>query len=154
MNSIKYKLLVILMLLSGYTQAQKLKEKDVLGQWSLSIDIDEKIKEDTEDLGTMERLLARGISGFVQEVLDVIDMTFIFEPDGVVHLTVRVPTEEKVQKETLTWAINKEGFLIIDEFKSEEQQINFDALWQLDGEVLQAYDRETREKESLTLSRI
>ena len=102
----------------------------------------------------MERLLARGISGFVQEVLDVIDMTFIFEPDGVVHLTVRVPTEEKVQKETLTWAINKEGFLIIDEFKSEEQQINFDALWQLDGEVLQAYDRETREKESLTLSRM
>ena len=66
----------------------------------------------------------------------------------------RILAEEKVQKETLTWAINKEGFLIIDEFKSEEQQINFDALWQLDGEVLQAYDRETREKESLTLSRI
>lgn len=149
----KTTIILALCLITSFGQAQNLMEKDVLGAWVLSIDIDQKIMEETEDLTSLERLLVRGASGFVQEVLDAIDLHFDFQPDGLVLLSVKVPTDDSIQKEPLTWSINDEGYLIIHELKSEHTQINFDALWQLDGAILQAYDQDTREKEHMILSR-
>ncbi len=109
---------LLLMAVCVSVQAQKkVREKDILGEWDLVIDLDEARDEVEEELEEEEswiaRRFARGISNFAMDIVESIDIKFDFREDGEVKLSMNIFGEREV--EYLEWSINRDGELIIED---------------------------------------
>ena len=126
--------------ISFSAQAQKINEKKLMGTWHMVIDIDAAMKESQKDLNLFERMIVGSVSGFVDQVLEMVDITIEFKPKGKALLKVDGPDVEDKETTELTWQINTNGDLIIDDYESDQAHVNMDNLWRLEGDRLQSYE--------------
>ena len=126
--------------ISFSAQAQKPNEKKLMGTWHMVIDIDAAMKESQKDLNLFERMIVGSVSGFVDQVLEMVDITIEFKPKGKALLKVDGPDVEDKETTELTWQINANGDLIIDDYESDQAHVNMDNLWRLEGDRLQSYE--------------
>lgn len=136
-------------------QAQKkVKEKDLLGEWELVIDLDEVRDELEEELEEEENWLvgrfAKNISNFALDIVEGIDITMDFRSNGEVKIIVQVMGEREV--EYSEWFINDDGELVIEDddndrwrnSRSSKVDIDNADVWMWEDGKLQAYEKGRR----------
>ena len=126
--------------ISFSAHAQKLNEKELMGSWHMVIDIDAAIKESQKDLNLFEKMIVGSVSGFVDQVLEMVDITIVFMPKGKAVLTVDGPEVQEKETTQLTWQHDPSGGIIIDDYESDQAQVDFDSIWRLEGDRLQSYE--------------
>lgn len=129
---------LMLFVVSIQAQPRKVKERELEGRWKLVIDIDSEDFEDEldEEDGYFARLALQSVGGFVDGVLDAIDIEFEFMRNNEVKVIVSAFGNEDI--EYSDWRINRRGELLIgdtDSFSSDD-----DDYWMFDGDLLVAYD--------------
>lgn len=148
--------LMLLAIFCLSAQAQdKVKEKDIIGQWDLIIDLDEieeEIERDLEDEHWLASRFAKSISNFALDIVSEIDIRMDFRENGEVKISVDAFGARET--EYAEWYINRDGELVIDEDdrgrrRSRGRSFNFgddNDVWMMDGDRLVAFDRGYRGK--------
>ncbi|MBC6400204.1 MAG: hypothetical protein GDA51_10085 [Ekhidna sp.] len=136
----KKTILILTILCFGFSsQAQKVKEKDILGTWKLILNIEEAIKEEADDADTMlEEVFINVISGFISGIIDDIDIYFEFKENNKLKITLN--TDEESETEYGKWFINKRGYLQIEDV--DDNDIVNDDEWKLIDGILVTDDYE------------
>jgi len=135
-------LLLIFFFASFKVDAQsKLKEKDLLGQWKMVINLEEgidKAKEELEDDDSefLAKLILGSIEGLASTILDEIDIYMDFEKNGKLRIIVDAFDEKEV--EYSEWTINSKGQLLIND---GENEVDIDH-WVLEEDILVGYDED------------
>lgn len=147
---------LFLVVIAVSLQAQsKVREKDILGEWDLVIDLDEVKDEIDEELDDedfwLARSFARGISDFAIGIVESIDISFDFREDGEVKIRINVFGERET--EYADWYINRDGELIIEDDRRNRRRgrRNFSMsysddrdVWMLKDGKLQSYEKTRR----------
>ena len=132
-------LLIILGLASTQLVAQdKVREKDIAGKtWLLKIDIDDELQDEIDDADSaFERMIIKSVSGFVDGILDGIDIYFEFQDDNDLKITVDAFGDTEI--EYTKWYINRDGALVIDDTDHFDAD---DEIWLFVDDVLVAFDK-------------
>lgn len=109
-----------------FSYGQKVKERDVIGTWKLIIDIEKEMEEEAEEADTMlEEVFINAISGFVDGILDDIEIYFDFREDNELKITVNAYDE--TETEYGRWFINRRGYLEIEDIDDDDDRFNIDA---------------------------
>lgn len=132
----------------------KVKEKDILGQWKLVINVDrDDIERDLEDEHWLARRFARSVSNFALDIVEGIDVRMDFREDGEVKIRVEVMGIRET--EYAEWYINRDGALVIDDDdrrgRRRDIHIGDNDAWMMDGDRLVAVDhrgRKTRDNDA------
>ena len=99
MKSITLSLLLVLFIGFSAQSQEKVKERDLKGQWKMVFDFDEDFIEEELDLKNIPwfgRMVAESVSGFVFNILEEIDLQFEFQPDHRLKIIVEVFGEREV----------------------------------------------------------
>lgn len=148
-------------MLSPVMAQQSVKEKDVLGEWEMVIDVDmDELERDLEDENWLARKIAGSVTGLVSDILDEIDIHMDFRDNGEVKIMVEAFGEREV--EYAEWDINKDGELMIfdeDERRWKNRHVSFgsdDDIWLMDdGKIYQFEGRRGRlERGNVYLQRV
>lgn len=150
--------LLLVMVCASLSAQSRVREKDILGEWDLVIDLDEARQEVEEELEEEESWLARrfasGISNFAMDIVERIDIKFDFREDGEVKLSLNIFGEREV--EYLEWSINDDGELIIedndddrrnDRRRRSNNSFDFsddDDVWMMKNGKLQVFEKTRR----------
>lgn len=109
----------------------KLSEKDVIGSWRLIIDVSEEMDELRDDFDNTESLfgqvIKKSVSGFVEGLLNNIEIYMDFLPNGEVEVTSIA--FEKEDRDFSTWKIVGNKLYISD---SGNFKIDNDSYWVLE----------------------
>ena len=151
MKSVALSLSIVLLFGLNIQAQQKVKERDLRGQWKMVFDIDEDFIEEEiedEDLPWFGSLVAESVSGLVFNILDEIDVQFEFQDDHRLKVMVHVFGEDEV--EYAKWYIDSKGALILDDDDRD------DDVWLFDKGRLVAYERENGklERQPVYLERV
>ena len=126
-----------------FSYGQKVTEKDIIGTWKLVIDIEEEMDKEAEDADTMlEEVFIKAISGFVDGILDDIEIYFDFREDNELKITVNAYDEKET--EYGRWFINRRGYLEIEDI-DDDDRISIDTdddEWKLIDGLLISNDHE------------
>ncbi|GAB4244594.1 MAG: hypothetical protein Tsb0034_22880 [Ekhidna sp.] len=115
----KLSLLIIVLFVAIGTQAQKVKERDVLGTWKLIIDIEEEMEQEADEADTMlEEIIIKAVSGFVGGIMEDIEIYFEFRRDNELKITVNAYDE--TETEYGKWFINRRGYLEIEDIDDRD----------------------------------
>ncbi len=138
----------------SYAQ-QKVTERKLLGTWKLVIDIEEEMEEAREEMeeedNILGELLISGVTGFVEGLMDNIDIYFEFMKNGELKIMVEAFGEEEI--EYGEWYINSRGELIIED--SDTMEMDGDDYWMFDGSLLVAFEDNKRdEKDNVFMKKI
>ncbi len=153
--------ITLCLMLSPVMAQQSVKEKDVLGEWEMVIDVDmDELERDLEDENWLARKIAGSVTGLVSDILDEIDIHMDFRDNGEVKIMVEAFGEREV--EYAEWDINKDGELMIfdeDERRWKNRHVNFgsdDDIWLMDdGKIYQFEGRRGRlERGNVYLQRV
>lgn len=129
-------------------QAQKVKEKDIIGKWQLIIDVEKEMDEEAEEADSfLEEVIIKSVSGFVSGILEDIEIYFEFESDNDVKVTIKAYGE--IERERAKWFINKRGYLEIEDWDNDSDNFNIstdDDEWRLVDGLLISDDNEDDER--------
>lgn len=125
---------------------EKVKEKVLLGNWKLIIDIETELNEAEEEMeendeSVIGQVVLKSVSGLVSGIIDELDIYMEFRPGGELKVTVDAFGEHET--EYSKWYISKEGRLFIednDSFSTEE-------FWMYDNGMLVNYQENGRDLE-------
>ncbi|OEK06548.1 hypothetical protein [Roseivirga misakiensis] len=147
--------LLLVLVSASLTAQSKVREKDVLGEWDVIIDLQEAREEVEDDLeeedSWIARRFARGISNFAFNIVESIDIRFDFRRDGELKMSFNVLGDREV--EYMEWYINRDGELIIEDDdrnrrrRRNNSSFNFsndDDVWMMKDGKLQAFERTRR----------
>ena len=136
------------LLSSSLMNAQsKVKDRDVLGEWKLHVDLQKEIQDKDSDLNFLEKALVGAVSGIVTTAMNHVDIRFDFKRNNEVILKIHNKDDDKTETEILKWFINKQGQLEIDDLDNDHVNVQHDGAWMLldkqlvaveDGKVKQA----------------
>jgi len=136
---------------------EKVREKDLIGEWQLVLDIDREDieREIEEEENWLARSFAKSVSSFALDIVESIDIEFEFRRNGDVRIEVEVFGEREV--EYAEWYINRDGELVIEGEDHDRIEIDdIDVFMMKDGK-LHAYEKGRRgklyEKEEVYLKR-
>ena len=137
-------IIAILFLFSFDSIAQeRVKEKDLIGNWKLVIEVDEAFDDAKEELDNEESVLGRmilsSVSGFVDEILEEIDIYLEFKKGGEVEILVDAFGE--TETEYTKWTIDSKGRLYIED--SEHFSSDHDYWMMKDGILIDVSDDDT-----------
>ena len=137
----KHYFTLILALVFSLGMAQSpIKERKLMGQWELKIDIEKAIEEEAKEMNLFEKMVAGAVSGFVDEALSSIQMVFEFQSNDRVKLTVisgdGAPTIEDLRYTLI------EGKLYIEDFDSDNAKLDFDGYWMWQDDRLVNFDKD------------
>jgi len=123
---------------------QKVKEKDIIGEWVLVLDIDRKDieKEIEEEENWLARSFAKSVSNFALDIVESIDIEFEFRKNGDVRIELEIFGEREV--EYAEWYINKDGELIIEGEGEDHIHIEDIDVFMMDDGKLVAYEKGKR----------
>jgi hypothetical protein len=120
------------------------KERDIIGTWKLVINIEKEMEEEAEDADTMlEEVFIKAISGFVDGIMDDIEIFFEFQADNDLKITVNAYDETETERGS--WYINDRGYLIIEDFEDDDDDFNItsdDDEWKLIDGILVSDEHE------------
>ena len=148
MKKLLLTLLVLGFCASTYAQ-DKVRKKDLIGQWELVIDVRDEIEEEIEEEDNwLAERFARAISNFALNIVEDIDIKMDFRENGEVKISVDVFGVHET--EYAEWEINSMGELIItdeddrDRRSRRSRRIHIGSdhdVWMMDGKKLVAYDK-------------
>lgn len=122
---------------------QKVKEKDIIGEWVLVLDIDRKdIEKEIEEENWLARSFAKSVSNFALDIVESIDIEFEFRKNGDVRIELEIFGEREV--EYAEWYINKDGELIIEGEDEDHIHIEDIDVFMMDDGKLVAYEKGKR----------
>ena len=111
----------------------KVRERDLAGEWQMVFDIDEEEWEDEiENDSFFGRMIASSVSSLVVNVLEDLNIQFEFLSNKEVRMTVKIWDEKEI--EYLEWYINRDGELIIGDENDDE-------VWLFDHDKLVSYHK-------------
>ena len=118
MKQLPIALCLSLFLVSLTAEAQRLREKDLVGtSWKMHIDIEQALEEAEEEMEEEDNILGemilRGVSGVVEGIIENIDIYFDFYDNNEVRVYVDAFGAEET--EYSYWEINRRGELVIEE---------------------------------------
>ena len=152
------RILTLLSLMVIFTSAafaqKKVKERDVIGDWKLVIDLnEEEIKEEIDDEDSyLARAFASAVSGFVVDIVEDLDIEMRFHRDNKVEIIVEMWGENEVEEGE--WYITRDGELVIEQKDSDDD----DEVWLMEGEYLVQYDKRSsgykRDSDNVYMRRI
>jgi hypothetical protein len=141
-------LCIIALLSSSFVSAQsKVKDRDVLGEWKLHVDLQKEIQDKDSDLNFLEKALVGAVSGIVTTAMNHVDIRFDFKRNNEVLLKIHNKDEDTTETETLKWFINNQGQLEIEDIDNDHVNVQHDGTWMLldkqlvaveDGKIKQA----------------
>jgi hypothetical protein len=140
--------LLILLLFNYDVQAQKkIKESDIIGTWKLNIDVDEAIQEAKDELDEQDNIIGKivltSVSGFVDSIIEEIDIYLNFQKGGKVEILVNAFGEKEL--EYSEWYITKDGELFIED--SEHIQTDNDRFVMRSNDIMvpaDEYDKDAK----------
>lgn len=147
MKKIAFLFLAALLSSSLMSAQSKVKDRDVLGEWKLHVDLQKEIQDKDSDLNFLEKALVGVVSGIVTTAMNHVDIRFDFKRNNEVILKIHNKDEDKTEIEILKWFINKQGQLEIDDLDNDHVNVQHDGAWMLldkqlvaveDGKVKQA----------------
>lgn len=147
MKKIAFLFLAALLSSSLMNAQSKVKDRDVLGEWKLHVDLQKEIQDKDSDLNFLEKVLVGAVSGIVTTAMNHVDIRFDFKRNNEVILKIHNKDEDKTETEILKWFINKQGQLEIDDLDNDHVNVQHDGAWVLldkqlvaveDGKVKQA----------------
>ncbi|MDA1148950.1 MAG: hypothetical protein O2937_02935 [Bacteroidetes bacterium] len=137
----KHYFTLILALVFSLGMAQSpIKERKLMGQWELKIDIEKVIEEEAKEMNLFEKMVAGAVSGFVDEALSSIQMVFEFQSNDRVKLTV-IGGDDAPTIEDLRYTLI-EGKLYIEDFDSDNAKLDFDGYWMWQDNRLVNFDKD------------
>lgn len=145
MKKIAFLFLAALLSSSLMNAQSKVKDRDVLGEWKLHVDLQKEIQDKDNDLNFLEKALVGAVSGIVTTAMNHVDIRFDFKRNNEVILKIHNKDEDKT--EILKWFINKQGQLEINDLDNDHVNVQHDGAWMLldkqlvaveDGKVKQA----------------
>lgn len=137
----KHYFTLILALVFSLGMAQSpIKERKLMGQWELKIDIEKAIEEEAKEMNLFEKMIAGAVSGFVDEALSSIQMVFEFQSNDRVKLTV-IGGDDAPTIEDLRYTLI-EGKLYIEDFDSDNAKLDFDGYWMWQDDRLVNFDKD------------
>lgn len=145
MKKIAFLFLAALLSSSLMNAQSKVKDRDVLGEWKLHVDLQKEIQDKDSDLNFLEKALVGAVSGIVTTAMNHVDIRFDFKRNNEVILKIHNKDEDKT--EILKWFINKQGQLEINDLDNDHINVQHDGAWMLldkqlvaveDGKVKQA----------------
>lgn len=122
MKTAIFTLLLMFLIAPGVDAQSKIKQRDLRGAWKLVVDID---KEQGDNA------IERAALGAVDGLLSGVDVTFQFEKNNELKMTIYVFGEEEV--EYTNWEFTDDGGVYIGD--NEHVEIE-DTVWYLEGEKL------------------
>lgn len=132
---------LVLSLVFVFSFAQDpIKERKLIGQWELKVDIEKAIEEESKDMNLFERMVAGVVSGFVDQALSSIQMIFEFQSNDRLKLTV-IGGDDAPEIEDLRYTL-VDGKLYIEDFESENAQLDFDGYWMWQDDQLINFDKD------------
>lgn len=151
MKLITLSFLMILFIGFNAQSQEKVKDRDLRGQWKMVFDFDEDYIEealDSEDIPWFGRIVAESVTGLVFNILDELDIQFEFQRDNRLKIIVEVFGEREV--EYAHWHIDSQGGLVLDDDDDD------DDVWLFEGDRLVAYEKHHRtlKKQPIYLVRI
>ena len=147
MKKIAFLFLAALLSSSLMNAQSKVKDRDVLGEWKLHVDLQKEIQDKDNDLNFLEKALVSAVSGIVTTAMNHVDIRFDFKRNNEVILKIHNKDEDKTETEILKWFINKQGQLEINDLDNDHINVQHDGAWMLldkqlvaveDGKVKQA----------------
>lgn len=103
------------------------KEKDILGNWKLVIEVDDVLNEAKESLDQDDEFLGKiilsSVSGFVETILDEIEIYLEFKKGGELIINIGAFGEEG--EEYSSWSIDKNGRVVISDTEKIQTDNNF-----------------------------
>lgn len=117
-----------------------IKERKLIGQWELKVDIEKAIEEESKDMNLFERMVAGVVSGFVDQALSSIQMIFEFQSNDRLKLTV-IGGDDAPKIEDLRYTL-VDGKLYIEDFESKNAQLDFDGYWMWQDDQLINFDKD------------
>lgn len=123
----------------GFANAQeKVAEKDLEGIWELRIELREDFLEDEieEEDNALARIILRSVDGFVEGILENLDIAFEFKADGRCKVYVDAFGADEI--EYTEWYINRKGQLIIED--TDDVHFGNDDYWMFEDDILVAYE--------------
>ncbi|MEQ8629655.1 hypothetical protein [Ekhidna sp.] len=137
-------LFVFALCIAFIADAQRVKEKDIIGTWKLVIDIEEEMEEEAEDADSMlEEIFIKAVSGFVVGIMEDIEIYFEFQPDNDLKITVHAYDETETERGS--WYINKRGYLVIEDIEDDDDDFHIssdDDEWKLIDGILVSDEHE------------
>ena len=144
-------LLSILFVIPSFSQ-QKMSPKDLYGKWKLHIDIKEAMKETSDDQSFVETILTSGVSEIVESILNEVVITFNFQKNNELILTIVTPIEDTTTEVVnLKWNLNSKNQLIIAD--NDHVQLQNEGFWLLKNRVLINFDEQGDFQEHVYLVR-
>ena len=147
MKKIAFLFLAALLSSSLMNAQSKVKDRDVLGEWKLHVDLQKEIQDKDSDLNFLEKVLVGAVFGIVTTAMNHVDIRFDFKRNNEVILKIHNKDDDKTETEILKWFINKQGQLEIDDLDNDHVNVQHDGAWMLldkqlvaveDGKVKQA----------------
>lgn len=131
MKKIAFLFLAALLSSSLINSQSKVKDRDVLGEWKLHVDLQKEIQDKDSDLNFLEKALVGAVSGIVTTAMNHVDIRFDFKRNNEVILKIHNKDEDKTETEILKWFINKQGQLEIDDLDNDHVNVQHDGAWML-----------------------
>ena len=131
MKKIAFLFLAALLSSSLMNAQSKVKDRDVLGEWKLHLDLQKEIQDKDSDLNFLEKALVGAVSGIVTTAMNHVDIRFDFKRNNEVILKIHNKDEDKTETEMLKWFINKQGQLEIDDLDNDHVNVQHDGAWML-----------------------
>ena len=143
-------LLTICITFCAYSQ-DKVKEKHLLGNWKMIIDVEDAFEEAKADLDEDDSILGKvvlsSVSGLVSGLLDELEIYMEFLPKG--ELKIMVNAFGEVETEYATWSIDKDGRLFLE---NTESVFSGDSdYWLFHDDVLVSYNESADHSDSAPL---
>ena len=140
-------LCIIALLSSSFVSAQsKVKDRDVLGEWKLHVDLQKEIQDKDSDLNFLEKALVGAVSGIVTTAMNHVDIRFDFKRNNEVLLKIHNKEEDTTETETLKWFINNQGQLEIDDIDNDHVNVQHDGAWMiLDKQLVAVEDGKVKQ---------
>ena len=131
MKKIAFLFLAALLSSSLMNAQSKVKDRDVLGEWKLHVDLQKEIQDKDSDLNFLEKALVGAVFGIVTTAMNHVDIRFDFKRNNEVILKIHNKDEDKTETEILKWFINKQGQLEIDDLDNDHVNVQHDGAWML-----------------------
>jgi negative regulator of genetic competence, sporulation and motility len=155
MNKVLTSLVLLTLCITVVFGQDKVKEKDVKGEWQMIIDIDfdeleDEMEEDMEEDSWLGWAITGAVGGLVEDVMDEIDIQLKFMDEGKLKITVHAFGEEEI--EYGEWYINRDGQLVI----IDEDDHDDDDVWMKDGKNLVSFEKTSRglERQEVYMKRL
>lgn len=133
-NIFPFLALFLIMTTYACAQNQQLKNK-ITGEWLLKIDLTKSIQEETkEEDELLEKAILSGLSGFIETILDAVEIKFLIHKDGTYSVVVKDEDEEEEEKGT--WSITNQQLIRFDDLESKKLNVSSNNLWKYQNDTL------------------